>query len=992
MTGLPYQRLGDVLVLRAAALPARARPTEWPAVNSAEDCRQWLTRCWADEALVSPLRAASPRLAEYAERIISGDDVPEKRTCRAAGSVAAYLLRATGRSTPFGLFAGVALAGVGPSSVVMGAAHQPLVRPDTLWADHVRTDLEGRGDVLPHLTIGVSDLAFHRGDTINVPRSGGRIASARITGPVSLLLQVATERPVGHEILSRLTAAGGTPEQVRSLLHQALADGYLTSNLQAPMTATDPVRHILHVLHSHTADLEPGTRALLAQLHEAMQLLAQHNRGEGADAHKLRERADELMQFAAAGESRSRISIDLRLDADVRVPARVLDEAQHAAHALVRLTRTPGRATTWAAYATNFWERYGAGVLVPVQDAVDLAAGIGFPADYPMSLWSKNPPTVLPRDEKLAAKAMHAAMTGSSEILLGDADIDELADDGPAVPVAPHVEIGFRIRSRSLDAVDRGDFLIDVRPAWTAGALSGRFAELLGSRLSDLYATLPTMTEGALPAQLSFTPDFPHAQNVARIPALLPYVLSLGEHREPADNVINLDDLAVLSTGRHLHLVSLSRRRVIEPLVLHPLALEKQAPPLARFVAMLSRGFATAWTAFDWGPAAVALPFLPRIRYRRAILAPARWKLPAAALPAGPFTPQWHTALTEWGRTWRCPPRLELRDDDRSVSVDVAEPLHARMIHQYLQRHEHAVLTETVSNPELGWIGRAHEITMPLVSSGPQLPHPDLSQSPIVANRDAARPGEAGQRWLQAKVFTHPTAMDQIITRRLPTLLEDLGTGDAWFVRYQSLHETDHLRIRLPAGDSTARKVASWVAGLTADRLASHLAFDGYRPETGRYGSGPAMAAAEALFIADSLLARYVLTDLPDLDPVVRCALSMIDLAEGFLGTRNGRLWIAASEPAPGAGDTAVNRAAIRHVAVHPLLTETTRMTGALARRRKELGAYRAHVAEHRVEQVLESLLHMHHNRLLGPDRVSEAAARHAARQASRSLIVQEAP
>ncbi|MER7196018.1 alpha/beta hydrolase fold domain-containing protein [Streptomyces flaveolus] len=73
-----------------------------------------------------------------------------------------------------------------------------------------------------------------------------------------------------------------------------------------------------------------------------------------------------------------------------------------------------------------------------------------------------------------------------------------------------------------------------------------------------------------------------------------------------------------------------------------------------------------------------ALPFLPRIRYRHAILPPARWKLPAAAQPAGPFTAQRHTTLTERARTWRCPPRPELHDDDHSISVDLAEPPHAR--------------------------------------------------------------------------------------------------------------------------------------------------------------------------------------------------------------------------------------------------------------------------------------------------------------------------
>ncbi|WP_030935350.1 lantibiotic dehydratase [Streptomyces sp. NRRL S-646] len=63
--------------------------------------------------------------------------------------------------------------------------------------------------------------------------------------------------------------------------------------------------------------------------------------------------------------------------------------------------------------------------------------------------------------------------------------------------------------------------------------------------------------------------------------------------------LISLDDLAVLSTGKRLHLVSVSRLRVVEPVVLHPLALEKQAQPVVRFLAQLGRGVATVWIRPD---------------------------------------------------------------------------------------------------------------------------------------------------------------------------------------------------------------------------------------------------------------------------------------------------------------------------------------------------------------------------------------------------------
>ncbi|TWD11728.1 lantibiotic biosynthesis dehydratase-like protein [Streptomyces sp. T12] len=731
MTRSIYRQHGDVLVLRAAALPVGARPDGWPDAESPEDCRRWLARVWADDSFTEALRAASSGLVTFVEQILHDHSVTPKRVRSATLSVAGYLLRATSRPTPFGLFAGVALADVGPVTADVGKEHQAVARPDTLWVDHVRRVLERRADVLPHLTIQVSTLAFQRGDAIVLSRSGGRLASAPLTRPLVALLKAAAAPTTGRRLLDVLADMGGTAEQATRLIKQALDDGYLTSDLVAPMTVADPAGHMVRLLRPYADTLDADTVRILDGLEEIELGLAAHNRAPGpAEARRLRDQTDSAMEKLQAGDCRNRISLDLRLDARVSVPRQVLDEVERAASALVRLTRAQGESPAWADFQAQFWERYGVGVLVPVRDAADLAAGAGLPADYPMSGWSLPPLTVLPRDELLAARAMQAAVTGAREIVLTERDIDDLAKDAPDGPTVPHVKIGFRVRAASEQAVSSGDFVVDVRPAWTAGVLSGRFTAVLGTALSDLYRTLPTMTEGALHAQLSVMPDFPHAQNVSRIPALLPYVIPVGETRTPADCLIDIDDLAVYSTGRALHLVSMSRRRIVEPHVLHPLALEKQVSPLARFLAQLGRGFATAWTEFDWGPAAAALPYLPRVRYRRTVLSPARWRLAAADLPAGPFNPAWHKALKQWAGTWRCPARVQLQDDDRTMPLDLAEPLHARLIHQHLRRRPQAVLTEDVSDEDLGWLGHAHELTLPLATTRSPAPAPGPDARP----------------------------------------------------------------------------------------------------------------------------------------------------------------------------------------------------------------------------------------------------------------------
>ncbi|MFH8463803.1 lantibiotic dehydratase [Streptomyces sp. NPDC017991] len=995
MTRTSLLQRGSVLLLRAAVLPLDAQHTRWPSVDDPVDCLRWLSDIWADPAFAEAVCVASPQLAATVAQALDDHDVSPKRVRKATMATARYLLRAAGRPTPFGLFAGVVGAECGPALVQIGTEHRPVARPDTLWLDHVRRNLQCRHDVLPHLTLQVSDLTVRRGDMLERPLPGGRTASVRATRPLAAILGMAALPIPCQEVTDRLVTLGATTAQASRFLTGALEAGILTSGLAAPMTEHDPLGHILSTLRPLTAQLDSGTVGCLDELADVHRLLTDHDAAESqAAAQELRRTAEKRMS-GITDQGRVRLSVDLRFDATVRIPGPVLKEAEHAANALLRLTRNLGEKPVWAAYHSLFWERYGAGSLVPVRDAADLAAGVGLPADFPTSLWEEPPTKILPRDELLISKAWQAAVSGAQEIRLTDADLDELCT-GPDLEdtaTAPHVEMGVRVYAPTLQAVDRGEFTVSVRPAWSTGTLTGRFAATLrNSALADAYKRLPTLVDGALSAQLSFMPVYPHAENVARTPAFLPHVIPVDEHRAPAANLIPLDDLAVLSTSTRLHLVSLSRRRVVEPVVLHPLALEKQAPPIARFLALLGRGFATAWTQFDWGPLAAGMPYLPRVRYRKAILSPARWHLTSSELPTGSFRPSWHETLADWAQKWRCPQFLELRDDDRTLRLDLAEPLHARLLHAHLQRHGDADLLEAPDERELGWIGHAHEIALLLTSTRPPLPHPDVATAPVVTNRMLPNPGNGRQRWVQAKVFTHPAAMDQILTRRLPGLLDELGGPDNWFVRYRTPQEEDHLRVRIAAHGpdrhaAVTQAIARWVEHLQGDALASRLVLDGYRPEFGRYGTGPVLEAAENVFAADSDTARYALTDLAGVDRRVLCALNMIDIARGLMGDEDGTRWLA-STPARGRGLLDITRQTLQHARTDALPQHpgwTSRLGDAYARRRAALAVYRTHLGDEQTDPVLESLLHMHHNRVMGPDRESEAACWHAARQACRS-------
>jgi thiopeptide-type bacteriocin biosynthesis protein len=174
------------------------------------------------------------------------------------------------------------------------------------------------------------------------------------------------------------------------------------------------------------------------------------------------------------------------------------------------------------------------------------------------------------------------------------------------------------------------------------------------------------------------------------------------------------------------------------------------------------------------------------------------------------------------------------------------------------------------------------------------------------------------------------------------------------------------------------------------------MVLDTYVPEVGRYGTGAALEAAEAVFIADSHLVALALRHLPALrvDPTTLTVANMVAITTGFLGPEDAMTWLV-NRPAP-AGATP-ERTTARHAvdlavcltepgAVSQLRAWPDELAEAWQARAAALATYRAALpADAQVDMVVESLLHMHHNRLYGIDRDHEATCRRLARHAALS-------
>jgi len=996
-----YRRAGGAL-LRAAAVPLTRVPGWWPSLDDAEGCAAWLAQAWRLPGFAPAVRHASASLADRVDTILAGEAVQAREVRRAASSVVRYVLRAVGRPTPFGLFAGVAPIVIGDRARVRWSdTSASAARVDTQWLAAVVERLEASCELLERLDVVFSNLAVRRGGRLEIPRGPDRV-TIRYTPAVREVHDGAGSPIRFGELAGKLLASfpDAGQEKVPALLTSLVRNGFLVTSLRAPLTIVDQLGYLLDRLHQAGAACLPEVAGLFRELHAVHHQLSCHNHSEDRSEQETIRAALTQKMRSLSPAGRTPLTVDLRLGCQIQIPDEVAEEMQRAADLLLRLTRRPTGEPVWRSYHAAFRDRYGTGTLVPVGEVVDPDGGLGYPAGYPGSVWPVPVSGPVERDELLLALAWRAVVDGTGEIVLTEETVRALSAAGDVDHryAPPHVEIAARIHAVSVAALNRGDFTLTVAPARAAGTLTSRFTTTAtGSGLEAVYAAAPTTTEGALAAQMSFPPMYPHAENVCRVPAYLPHVLSLGEHRAGDEQVqlIGVGDLSITATRHRLHLVSMSRRQVVEPEVFHALALQKQPPPLARFLAHLTRAFGATWHEFDWGPHAHRLPWLPRIRAGRSILSPARWRLTPADLAD---KTAWLPALNQWRHRWGCPDIIELRDADRTLRMDLTEPAHLAHLRTHLARHGEAVLTETVASAaEYGWLdGHAHEVAIPLSRTGPPAPPVPTEAMPLVSNHHPSHlPAAPGSVWLYAKLHTHPARLNDIIAAHLPRLMSTLdGEPEWWFVRYRSPAETDHLRLRIHTPDQRRRAahlaaVGTWAQHLLSEGVIGRAVFDTYQPEIGRYGSGEAMRAAEAVFAADSHTVSAALRLLPAsmVHSAALVAIGMVEIAEAFLGSRAEAVsWlIDHPTPTPAALDRGVSDQVVRWAISGTLSNRTSwppAVAEAIRTRAAALATYRQRLPHHLdSDAVLTSLLHLHHNRAAGIDPSGEAVCRRLARQ-----------
>ncbi len=356
--------------------------------------------------------------------------------------------------------------------------------------------------------------------------------------------------------------------------------------------------------------------------------------------------------------------------------------------------------------------------------------------------------------------------------------------------------------------------------------------------------------------------------NILRRPALASHELVYaGSSDKPREQQLWLSDLSIQLVGdRFVLRERRSGRRVIPRL---SSAHNYSARQLGtyEFLAGLQDEDGP-WMGFAWPQAVQHLPFLPRVSCDGLILARARWLLEAADIEALNKAAA-HADVQAW-RAARGLPRFVTWDQhDNHLPVDLDNPGSVALLLDEIIKLKQTLLHECLAlnaaAQHAAFEQHSQEWLLPL-----RRPRSAPAQTKTQTQTPAWHPGREalvadGERracledWVYLRLYAGAGYADRVLREHVAPLVREAtaeGRLEAWYVvRYQDSFE--HLRLRCRSRDRAAlvqlhERLQASLAQAQRRGLLWRVQADDYLPELQRYGGERGMGLAEQLFAVDS--------------------------------------------------------------------------------------------------------------------------------------------
>lgn len=672
-----------------------------------------------------------------------------------------YFIRMSTRPTPYGLFAGVALAHWAEKTdlKLADSAYSVHARPDMGWLLAIIEKLEATPEVRKYLYLVSNTAVYKRKSRFflqDAPPISGTVPesafSLKATDAVIHALRLA-RRPISYpDLVQGLLSSvpGATLIRVEKLVSSLWKHAFLISDLRLPPGADAPARalsdrlatippaawlreYLEDYLDALTAwENAPATASarcyeMLAIQAESIKLLVEQHFGSlSTRSINTAGRIDESQPKEL--KSSTSIRVDATLHLSARQVARSLgEEIASAAELMLRFGNISEKFYIVRRYRQRFLEKYGTEREIPLLELTDTHFGQGI-LDSPVTRTAfhsqDNEISCSPvRAQELLSIALSALHTRQRVVQLNN-DQQKRLEIRPVTPetTPTSMDVYAFVIASSVEAVNHGDYLIAPGPRGgtsQAGQSLGRFASLLGDEaklaLAELKESERLLTPGTILAEMAHVPRDGRMSNLITCPPIHNYQLLYGMTTGSTGlESIPLDELVVGVRNERFY-VRWPRHGRDLSLCLRHMFHSYWDPEVIKFLSMLAEYQAAPLSHFSW-EMYHDFPFLPRLQIGRTLLSFARWNIysPLHMQAFDLTSPEnFISSLARWREYWDVPRYVYLSQEnaverEKRLLLDLTNPVHAEEVRAFLRLYpEQKVrpfLEEAIPGPEHAWL------------------------------------------------------------------------------------------------------------------------------------------------------------------------------------------------------------------------------------------------------------------------------------------------
>lgn len=842
---------------------------------------------------------ASPVLYNEMEKAISGNYNREKEY-QLFSSILKYIVRASSRSTPYGLFSGVCIGYLEDNTKIELSENDKYrhhVRLDMDFLDKIIQSISDKREVKPFLKYYPNTSCYKINDKLNYFETEMlnrtktyNLCRIDYTEYLEKVLIGASQGASKAQILKCLEEDDFSEQEILDYIDELINNQILIHNLNFSISGGDALEELINKIQDLYKD---GNTDLYKYIEILVKVKKVLNSELPILSKKLEVSKLILPIFDINQYEGDFFQVDLEImTSHNQVSSKAIKEITEQISEITSVMKMPP-IPDLEKFKQKFVNRYENQEL-ELTHILDTEFGIGYgnSGDHLVGLsslvdeineyWTDVPP-IIEADtfyNFIQSKLFEGLSNNLYNITITAEEVDKLRKLNITPPVMPNSAYILGSLLCNIEAnINNGNyqFALDFCNGPSAATIMTRFAHLnseIKKNIQDCIEKEEAVDPSVLYAEIIHVPQSREG-NVVSKPILRQYEIPfLSNSNLPKENQIFVDDLLVSIKNGEVILRSKKLNKRIIPRLTNAHNFRFGNLPLYKFLCDLQ--FQGILSSFSWSWHNFSqLPFLPRVTYKNIILSPAKWNIEIKdTLKNSKDKKERLIAIDKAVRSFikkhNLPDTVRLVEGDNRLLIKLSNKASFDILSKYLLKYGKATLCESFSSSENCFIkdkiGNKYfnEIVIPVTKLNPT----ESRISPIVdssKNIDVQRTFIFGQEWVYLKIYAGIKTLDSLLKFNIPYLVEQLESKNLinkwFFIRYSD--PDIHIRLRFNIKENIDfTTLIELINSTFSDEIDSgqiyKMYYDSYERELERY-HGSMTKYSEDIFYIDSLYSLKLL-------------------------------------------------------------------------------------------------------------------------------------